>query len=672
MNYRSPRNTPAMACIAFVACFTLRTDASAQRAQDTVHLGAIVVTANKLPTPASSTGAAVTVISGQQLRERGVRRVIDALRTVPGVAVAQLGSTGAVASVFMRGGESDYVQVVIDGVQANDPGGSYDWAHLTTDDVERIEIVRGPVSVLYGSDAVAGVVQIFTRGGSRRTSASIQALGGHGLRAGPGADGGYGASDVNASISTGTRIGSGADFTFGFTGSQLRSDGGYAFNNAYRNRTLGVKAELVGDNRTHAGFTLRSVDQTFHYPTSGSGALVDHNQLTDGTSLALGLNGGAYVTRRIEVITQLSSYRGETGGENPKDNPGDGFANSTADVRRTAAELRVNAHLPKSSVLTGGVEAEHQKGESTFDSDGPFGPFSSTSMNVRDNRAVFAQLLTAPVPKLTLSGGVRVDDNEQFGSFTTGRASASFRPMEDVTLRAAAGTGFKEPTFFEAYATGFAVGNPELQPEHSTSVEAGIEIARATTRAGATFFDQRFRDLIQYTFNAPTPTSPNYFNVGHARARGVELTASAAPMRDIGIEAEYTYVDSNVSDAGFGDDMAFVEGARLLRRPTHQASATLSARASRAASGTLSLIYTGNRDDLDFTDPSNFAGSRVVVPSHTTVDASATYHRPLGRSDASILLRVSNLLDAKVVDVFNFPAPRRLVWLGGSLALGTR
>jgi vitamin B12 transporter len=550
-----------MSLSACIAAAVLPGIASAQRGQDTVHLDPIVVTATKLPAPASSTGAAVTVITGEQLRERGLRRVIDALRSVPGVAVAQLGGTGAVASVFMRGGESDYVQVVVDGVQVNDPGGSYDWAHLTTDDVERIEVVRGPVSVLYGSDAVAGVVQIFTRGGSRRSTASLQALGGRGLRAGPGADGSYDASDVNASITTGTRLGSGTDVTFGITGSQLNSDGGYAFNNAYRNRTIGAKAEISNGTRAHAGFTIRSVDQTFHYPTSGSGILVDHNQLTDGTSLALGLNGGVRIAPKIEALAQLTSYRSETGGENPADNPGDGFSNSSADVGRTAGEARVNAYLPMSSVLTGGVELEHQKGESTFDSDGPFGPFSSASTSERDNRALFAQLITAPLSKLTLSGGVRLDDNEQFGDFVTGRASASYRAMEGFTVRAAVGSGFKEPTFFEAFATGFAVGNPDLQPEHSSSVEGGIEIGRSSAHAGVTFFDQHFRDLIQYTFNAPTPTSPNYFNVGRARARGVELTAAASLLRDIGIEAEYTYVDSNVSDAGFGEDMAFVEGA---------------------------------------------------------------------------------------------------------------
>jgi vitamin B12 transporter len=640
------------------------------QAKDTITLQPIVVTATKLPIPVSATGAAVTVITGKDLRDRGLRRVVDALRTVPGVAIAQLGGTGAVASVFMRGGESDYVQVLVDGVQVNDPGGSYDWAHLTTDDVDRIEVVRGPVSVLYGSDAVAGVVQIFTRNGTARTDASAQIIGGRGERVGAGASGSYSASDMNASLSGSRPLSRGLTLSGSASASRLNSDGGYAFNNDYDNTTLSGKLDVARGDRAHAGISVRSVEQTFHYPTSGSGAIVDRNQLNDGTSLALGLNGGIRLTPVFETVAQLSSYRSRTGGRNPEDNPGDGFANSSADVRRMSGELRLNSYLARSTVATVGVEAEHEKGSTTFDSDGPFGPFNSATNDERTNRGYFAQLLSTPVSRVTFSGGVRVDDNEAFGSFTTGRASATVRVTELLSLRGAIGSGFKEPTFLENYATGFAVGNPDLQPEHSRSGEVGVEINAHRAQLGGTLFDQRYRDLIQFTFNTPSVESPNYFNIGAARARGVELTAAAVATGRVRLNAEYTYVDSEVEDAGFGEDMAFVDGARLLRRPTHHASVTATAQATNALTTTLSVIYTGNRDDLDFTDPGNFAGSRVVLPAHTTVDGSASYRLPVRAAAASLLLRVSNLLDERYDEVFNFPAARRLVWLGASI--GTR
>src|SRR5918999_1518154 len=138
---------------------------SAQESQDTTRLRELVVTATRLPTSPDAVVASVTIIRGEELRARGIQFVHDALRDVPGAAVIQGGSYGGVTSVFLRGGESDYIKVLVDGVPVNQSGGAYNWANLTTDNVERIEILRGPASVIYGSDAVTGVVQVFTRGG---------------------------------------------------------------------------------------------------------------------------------------------------------------------------------------------------------------------------------------------------------------------------------------------------------------------------------------------------------------------------------------------------------------------------------------------------------------------------------------------------------------------------
>jgi vitamin B12 transporter len=152
-----------------VAALLIAASAAAAQQPDTLRLKQIVVTATRLPISIADAPGSVSVLYGDELLAAGIRTVPDALRLVPGVAVAQSGGLGGITSLFMRGGESDYVQVLVDGVQMNLPGGSFNWAHLRTEDIDRIEIVRGPASVLYGSDAVAGVVQIFTRaGGTRR------------------------------------------------------------------------------------------------------------------------------------------------------------------------------------------------------------------------------------------------------------------------------------------------------------------------------------------------------------------------------------------------------------------------------------------------------------------------------------------------------------------------
>src|SRR5881394_29367 len=171
------KNKPALISLSCILLATTATHAIAQAA-DTAKLGTVVVSASKVPRPASTLSQAVTVLSGDDLRARGVTRVSDALREVPGATLVQSGSYGALTSLFLRGGESRYTKVLIDGVAVNAPGGFFDFSHLTTDNIDRIEIVRGPASVLYGADAATGIVQIFTRSGADQSRTSVGVRGG--------------------------------------------------------------------------------------------------------------------------------------------------------------------------------------------------------------------------------------------------------------------------------------------------------------------------------------------------------------------------------------------------------------------------------------------------------------------------------------------------------------
>src|SRR5882762_7641523 len=197
--------------------------------KDTTQLQTVVVSASKIPRPASALTQAVTVLLGEDLRARGVTRVSDALREVPGAMLVQSGSYGAVTSLFLRGGESRYTKVLIDGVAVNAPGGSFDFSHLTTDNIDRIEIVRGPASVLYGADAVTGVVQIFTRTGSDQRRASLSGRGGT-----------YHSFDLNGDAAGSNSLGG-----FSVGAAHHSTDGVLPFNNQYRNGTLSSALTLV-------------------------------------------------------------------------------------------------------------------------------------------------------------------------------------------------------------------------------------------------------------------------------------------------------------------------------------------------------------------------------------------------------------------------------------------
>jgi vitamin B12 transporter len=273
---------------------------------------------------------------------------------------------------------------------------------------------------------------------------------------------------------------------------------------------------------------------------------------------------------------------------------------------------------------------------------------------------------------VSITIGGRIDDNEEFGTFRTGRAAVSWRPSGALRVHSSIGTAFKEPTFFENFATGFTRGNPDLEPEQARSRDAGAEYLALDGRLviAATWFDQRFRNLIQYTFDPPAPDDPNYFNIGAARARGVELSATATSPT-IMATASYTHTATRVTDDGFGEDMAFREGRRMLRRPAHQAAVSASVTLSPAATILLDARYIGDRADLDFTDPAEWNGIRTTMDDYTVVDAGIVYEFFKGtRPSVALSAGVRNVFDREYQEIYNFPTPGRQIYLGVRAGVG--
>jgi vitamin B12 transporter len=312
-------------------------------------------------------------------------------------------------------------------------------------------------------------------------------------------------------------------------------------------------------------------------------------------------------------------------------------------LQRLVVGGRANLHLSAGTV-TAGFEREVQRQS------------GSTLDTTRGNTAAYAQVLAELGGAVSLTAGGRLDHNQQFGDHVTGRAGIAWRPAAGTRLRASAGTGFKEPSFFENFATGFARGNPALRPERSTSWEVGTEqsLFRDRVTLEATWFDQRFRDFIQYSPAPVGADSVNYVNIGDATAWGLELRMRAAPGRGVVLEAEYTYLRSR--DQG--------TGRRLQRRPTNAGSVQLSRSFAAWGSVALAARYTGRREDQDF---ALFPAAAVTLPAQTVVDASGAFRLLLG---VEITARVENLLDARYEEVTHFPAPRRTLLVGGALRFG--
>src|SRR5574341_990940 len=269
---------------------TLGTSPGWAQQPDTVTLTPIVVTATRVPLARDAVPAAVTVLSGADLRARGLTTVLEALRSVPAAQVVQTGSFGGQTSLFLRGGESDYVKVLLDGVPLNEPGGAFDFAHLTLDNVDRIEIVRGPASVLYGSDAVTGVVQIFTRRGAAGGASQLL-----GFEAGR-----YGTLRGRSELSAVTARGA-AGATLG--GSWLATDGLYPANSGYRNGVVSGRLRLTPDAASDAAVSIRYGDDVFHNPTNCFEQPTDTNKRQSGRGTTVGLDAGRFVTPRFEALS---------------------------------------------------------------------------------------------------------------------------------------------------------------------------------------------------------------------------------------------------------------------------------------------------------------------------------------------------------------------------------
>ena len=617
-----------------------------QQPQDTVVLKPVVVTATRVPVAADLVASAVTVLRGADLVAQGVRTVADALETVPGVHIVETGSVGGQTSLFMRGGESDYVKVLLDGVPLNQAGGGIDLANLTTDNVDRIEIVRGPTSVLYGSDAMTGVVQIFTRVGAGGTGAPRM---GAELRAGT-----YGSTDGAIELLGGTpRVGYAARV------SRFSSDGLYAFNNQYRNSVVNARLRVQPDARTDASLTYRYGDDVYHFPTDGTGTPVDSNQHAAERGPLFSVSARRVLAAHLDARISAGVKESRLLYDNPPDSAGDVTFWSRDWVRRATTSALLNWNSGTGTSLTWGIEYEdeRQRGTSLFSAS--YGTFPDSVRVQRNTTGYFTQaVIAAGRAALTLGG--RLDDNSQFGTHATYRGGLVYRLAAGLRLRASVGTGFKEPTFYENFAHGFVTGNPSLDPERSRSWEVGIE------RGGiaVAYFNQRFRDLIEYN-PAPPAGQPNYFNVDGAVADGIEIEAAGAVSRVVSGSLRYTYLHMRVVESGApGDpDGLFVPGKSLIRRPAHTLAPQIVAAWSNRARVTIGGLWVGKRDDLDFRRP--VGQRRVVVQPYTRVNVAAEYG--LGR--VVLTGSAANVFNDQRQELPGFRVMGRVLFLGVRLAV---
>ena len=627
--------------------------AGGQTPDSTQQLGTVVVSASKVPRPAATLSQSVTVISGDDLRARGITRVTDALREVPGAALVQSGSYGALTSLFLRGGESRYTKVLIDGVAVNAPGGSFDFSHLTTDNIERIEIVRGPASVLYGADAASGIVQIFTRRGFGDGKASI------GVRGGT-----YHSVDLDGAAS-----GSNDRASFSAGAGHHSTDGVIPFNNEYRNGTLSSAISLAQSASGDARLSARYTTAEFHYPTDFAGFPVDSNSYRVQHRLTVGLDAG----RNLSPMVQARLLAGTNDVNDLSEDIAVPFGSTAPEHSafrsrgyRRNVEGRFAFFLPGQTTITVGstYEREHENSSSSSGSVG--GPQSQTGSfdASRHNVAYYSEILGSVMERLSYTLSGRLDDNSDYRRFSTYRVGVNASVVPGLRARASLSTAFNAPAFNQLRPTAFTVGNPDLRPERIRTAEIGFitSFEPGIAQLSASYFAQRFSDLIQFVSGPPPDFVGSFANLTAATANGYEAELQVMPSAKWHAGASYTVVNPRVAavDPAYqGEDRV---GDELIRRPTHSGGVSLGYSPRIAANFSVTATYVGARPDIDF---AQFPSPRVTLPAYTKVDLAAEY--PLTRfSRAGLTLnaRVDNVFDRKYEEVLHFATPRRTLFVG--------
>jgi len=577
----------------------------------------MIVYGVRLVQPETEVGSSVFIITADDINALGVDYVLDAIATAPGVTINQNGSHGGAASVRIRGASSAQTLVIIDGVTVNDPtspGGGFDFSRLDPANVDRIEILKGPQSTLWGTDAIGGVINIVTKrpGEGFGGNAFAQA-------------GSFGTLRGGASIS-----GSNDRFDFRLAATRQSTDGiskadkinGNTEKDTYDSTSISaVGGMLLGEARLQANVLWTDADTEFDSFSFGAqGNVADGDELSKTRELTANLTLQlALLNGKLDNLFLLGYSDIE------RQNFSDGFAGFGSEGDRQIFRYQGTMTINERNRVAFGAERE------TSESNGV-----DASVD-----GLFVLYELQPVDALTLTAGVRRDDHERYGGETTERLAIAYNPHDQVTFRASWGEGFKAPTLFQTtfFCCGASSANSGLRPETSEAFDVGITFRTADARGevGLTYFDQETSNLIDFSFAIGA-----YQNIATATSSGFELDGRYQLNDWLETSFNYAYVDAK---DGAGDPLARIPKRSgelaLLIRPEGRLSATILAR------------YNGEEQDVN-----------GVIASWTRVDVSARFAMT---ETLELYARIENLLDKQYQQVIGYGTPGVSGYVGARL-----
>ncbi|MFC1558912.1 TonB-dependent receptor plug domain-containing protein [candidate division KSB1 bacterium] len=600
----------------------------------------IVITATRTEIPHWSIGRSISLITSKEIERQGRLSVTDILSNVSGLDVTQNGGVGQPSSIFIRGAKSGHMLVMIDGIEMNDPispGKSYNFAHLIPNGIEQIEVVKGPHSTLYGSDAMGGVINIITKKGIKTPVFSVS-----------GEAGSYGTYREHIHSS-----GANDRFRYALSLMRLDSDGfssaGEKYNNiekdGYKNTSVSGKAGV--DFSPNASY-----DVTFHHINSKTdldnfGGLYgdDPNYTTDVKEY--------YINNRLTVNTMgnrmkhsfafsLTDNKRDYLNERDTEHPDD-FIESNYKGKLYTFGLQNDIFTNKMNTLAFGIEYEKEKGNSYYFSDSEWGPYTDVFPDKETSViGVYLQDNINIGNTLMPTVGVRYDKHNVYGSSTTFQiAPAYLIHSTNTKFRASYATGFKAPSLYQLYS-GF--GDENLKAEEVRGFDIGVEqyMLSGIASVSASYYNNKYTNMIDYD-----NSSFKYNNIGEASSEGLEIEANITPVPNFYIKGFYTYLKTEDKTAN----------EELLRRPKHKCGISASKTLNKLQF-TLDMLYVGKRYDKDY---STYPETRVTLRHFAKIDISASVDI---LKNAELFARIDNIADQDYEYVFGYGTPGRSFFSG--------
>ncbi len=584
-------------------------------------LDTITVEGSRLNQTEAEIGTSISIITSEDIEKLGFDFALDAVAAAPGVTINQNGGFGGAASVRIRGAATGQTLVLIDGVPVGDPSltdGSFNFAYLDTENIERIEVLKGPQSTLWGSDAIGGVVSITTKQPGEGFGGSVF-----------GEYGSFNTFRGGASVGNANDIG---DFRLAWSG--ISSDGiskadeanGNPEEDAYDSSTVSARGglNLPSDIRLDGSVLWNSSETDFDsYAFGAQGDIADGDESTETDSLAgnislqVPLFDGRFENLFLIGYSDIS-----------RDSFTAGVPSYSAEGDRTIYRYQGTVTVDDRNKLAFGAERE----DATADG-------QDASID-----GLFALYEFKPVEKLTLTGGIRVDDHEKFGSETTGRVAAAFSATDQLVLRASWGQGFKAPSIFQSNYIctfcGLTEPNANLMPETSEAFDIGLDWSSpdGRARAGVTVFDQETENMIDFSYTA------GYDNIALVESRGVELYGAYQFTSWLGVSANYAFIDAEDGN-----------GNQLSRLPETSGDVTFSIDPDGPVSGAILVRYNG--------EEANTNGTKL--DGWTRVDLTGSYDLT---DNVELFGRVENLFDEHYQQILGYGTPGQ----SGSVGLRLR